>query len=144
MEIKRLLQTIVYMTLFHSIDRGNYVRKHNLFGSCGKNVRLPQMNIPYRSEYIYLHNNIEIASGARLIPHDAIHSVFNGISNSNQSYKEHIGKIEIFDNVFIGANAIILGPVKIGPNAIIGAGAVVTKDVEEGSVVGGGSCPQNK
>lgn len=41
------------------------------------------------------------------------------------------------DNVFIGLGSIILSDVKIGPNAIIAAGSVVTKDVPEGSIVGG-------
>ncbi|MGV1055690.1 acyltransferase [Clostridium perfringens] len=48
-----------------------------------------------------------------------------------------MGKIEVFDNVFIGANSIIMYNVKIGPNAIIAAGSVVTKDVEPGTIVGG-------
>lgn len=51
------------------------------------------------------------------------------------NYKTY--KIEIFDNVFIGAKAIIMGDVKIGPTAIVAAGSVVTKDVPPNSVVGG-------
>jgi putative colanic acid biosynthesis acetyltransferase WcaB len=41
----------------------------------------------------------------------------------------------IGDNVDIGANAIIIGPITIGDNSVIGAGAVVTKDVPEGVTV---------
>ncbi len=82
-------------------------------------MRLPFGIIPLRAENIYLHNNIEVASGAKFIPHDAIHSVFNNMPNTIGECKEFIGKIEVFDNVFIGANAIILAPCKIGPNAII-------------------------
>lgn len=52
-------------------------------------------------------------------------------------YKQYIGNIEIFDNCFIGANSTIMYNVKIGPNAIVAAGSVVTKDVPEGSIVGG-------
>ena len=48
-----------------------------------------------------------------------------------------MGTIEVFDNVFIGANSTIMYNVKIGPNAIVAAGSVVTKDVPPGSVVGG-------
>ena len=43
----------------------------------------------------------------------------------------------IEDYVFIGPRAIILPGVTIRKGAIVGAGAVVTKDVEEGMVVGG-------
>lgn len=39
---------------------------------------------------------------------------------------------EIGNNVYIGAGAILLGPIKIGDTAVIGAGAVVVKDVPPG------------
>lgn len=100
-------------------------------------MRLPSMLIPLYAEQIYLHDNIEVASGVRFIVHDAIHSVFNSMKDTLIPVPEHIGKIEIMDNVFIGANALILGPVKIGPNAIVAAGAVVNKDVPPGTIVGG-------
>jgi len=41
------------------------------------------------------------------------------------------------DNCFLGSESIILPGVMIGPNAVVAAGAVVTKDVSEGSIVGG-------
>jgi len=40
-------------------------------------------------------------------------------------------------DVWIGANAVILGGVTIGDGAVVAAGAVVTKDVEAGAVVAG-------
>lgn len=43
----------------------------------------------------------------------------------------------IGDNVTVGANAIIIGPITIGNNVVIGAGAVVTKDIPDNSVVVG-------
>jgi len=137
MNIKRALQSLRYATFFSSFKRGNFVRKYHIFGAVGSNVRLPFGIIPLRAENIYLHNNIEVASGAKFIPHDAIHSVFNNMADADGECKEFIGRIEVFDNVFIGANAIILAPCKIGPNAIIAAGAVVNKDVPEGCIVGG-------
>ena len=45
--------------------------------------------------------------------------------------------MEIGNNVYVGADAIINYGVTIGDNCIIAAGAVVTKDVPSGSVVGG-------
>ena len=137
MDIKRAIQSLRFVAFFSSKKRGDYVRKHHIFGMVGENVRLPQGLIPFRSENIYLHNNIEVASGAKFIPHDAIHEVFNNMPNQDEKCKEFIGKIEVFDNVFIGANAIILAPCKIGPNAIVAAGSVVCNDVPENSVVGG-------
>lgn len=46
-------------------------------------------------------------------------------------------KVTIGNDVWIGANAIILPGVNIGNGAIIAAGSVVTKDVPDLSVVGG-------
>jgi serine acetyltransferase len=46
-------------------------------------------------------------------------------------------KTIIGNDVFLGANAVVLPGVKIGNGAIIGAGAVVTKDVDSYSVVAG-------
>ena len=43
----------------------------------------------------------------------------------------------IGDDVWIGANAVILPGVTIGSHAVIAAGAVVTKDVPSQTVVGG-------
>lgn len=45
--------------------------------------------------------------------------------------------VTIGDNVWIGANAIILKGVKIGSGSIISAGAVVTKDVPENCIAAG-------
>lgn len=45
--------------------------------------------------------------------------------------------VKVGNDVWIGANAIILQGVTIGDGAIIAAGAVVTQDVEPFSIVGG-------
>ncbi|OUM57730.1 hypothetical protein PIROE2DRAFT_22944, partial [Piromyces sp. E2] len=45
--------------------------------------------------------------------------------------------IIIEDDVWIGANAIILGNVTIGKGSIVGAGSVVTHNVKPGVVVAG-------
>lgn len=43
----------------------------------------------------------------------------------------------IGDNVYIAANATVIGDVHIGNNVIIGAGSVVVKDIPDNSVVVG-------
>ncbi len=45
--------------------------------------------------------------------------------------------VTIGDDVWIGANAVILPGVTIGRHAVVAAGAVVTKDVPDNCVVGG-------
>ena len=138
MDMKRMWHTIRYMMFFKSNKRAEYIKKRHIFGSVGENCRLPLMILPLYSEHIFIGNNVEVASGVRLVVHDAIHGVFNNMpENFGRKYKEHIGKIEIGNNVFIGANSIILGPVKIRDNVVVGAGTLVNKDVPSGCVVGG-------
>ena len=43
----------------------------------------------------------------------------------------------IGDDVWIGANAVILPGVTIGKHCVVAAGAVVTKDVQDNTIVGG-------
>jgi putative colanic acid biosynthesis acetyltransferase WcaB len=43
----------------------------------------------------------------------------------------------IGNNVDIGSNVVIIGPITIGDNAVIGAGSVVVKDVLSGAIVAG-------
>lgn len=54
------------------------------------------------------------------------------------AHKNHImTPVEIGNDVWIGAHAVITAGVKIGDGAVIGAGAVVTRDVLPGSIVAG-------
>lgn len=60
------------------------------------------------------------------------------ISFSDKNYFDEFGKpIIIGNDVWIGANVIIINGIKVGDGAIIGAGSVVTKDVPPYSIVGG-------
>lgn len=66
------------------------------------------------------------------------HSLQNSlrVSFSNNSF-DTSKRTVIGNDVWIGANAIVLHGVQVGNGAIIGAGAVVTKDVAAFAVVGG-------
>lgn len=74
-------------------------------------------------------NHVDIATDVMIYnsEHDLASNDFHAV----------IGKVTISDYVFIGPRAIILQGVTIGKGAAIAAGAVVTKNVEEGSIVGG-------
>lgn len=47
------------------------------------------------------------------------------------------GNIVIEDDVWIGANCVILPDVRIGRGAVVGAGAVITRNVSPFTIVGG-------
>lgn len=59
------------------------------------------------------------------------------ITFADKDYFAESGPIIIGNDVWIGANAIIMDDITIGNGVIIAAGAVVTKNVEPYSIVGG-------
>lgn len=67
---------------------------------------------------------------------------FGWITKQNEDAKNNLTdmelkRIEIGNDVWIGANVIILGGVKVGNGAVLGAGSVVTKNVEPYAIVAG-------
>lgn len=145
MNIKRMMLSIRYMFHFDQMKRADFARKHRIFHYVGENVRLPMSLVPYRSDLISFHNNIEIASGVKFITHDAIHGVLNFKyhgEKENNEFPEQLGCIEIMDNVFVGSGTTILGNVRIGPNVIIGANSLVNCDVPEGTIYAGSPAKQ--
>jgi len=51
-----------------------------------------------------------------------------------------VGRIDIGEDAFIGAKAMILPGVTIGTGAVVGAGSVVTKDVAAWTIAAGNPC----
>lgn len=78
---------------------------------------------------ITIGNNVTFAPRVHILAHDASTKRYLGYTK--------IGLVNIGNNVFIGAGAILLPNVTIGDNCIIGAGCVVTKNIPENSIVAG-------
>ena len=84
--------------------------------------------------YIEIGNDVLIGQNTVLRASD--HKISDQYKKINQ--QNHTGgKIIIGDNVWIGANCVILKDVKIEDNSVIGAGAVISKDVNNNVVVVG-------
>lgn len=77
-------------------------------------------------QFVEIGDNFVSAPGSIITAHDASTFLF--------TKKYRIEKVKIGNNVFLGANSVILPGVTIGNNVIIGAGAIVSKDVPENSV----------
>lgn len=70
---------------------------------------------------ITIGDNVTIAPRCHILAHDA--------STKNQLGYTRIAPVSIGNDVFIGADSIVLPGVTIGDRVIIGAGSVVTKDL---------------
>ena len=83
--------------------------------------------------YFQAYNGIILGRNCLFAPNvQIISSDHNQIENAK---RKSIESIEIGDNVWIGANSIILSGVKIGSNSIIAAGSVVTKSFMESNII---------
>lgn len=136
-EYSRLWVMIKLLLLRRGEDRAAFLKKQNVFGMMGDNCFWHPKTLPSDPKWVYLHNNVNVATDAYFCTHDVLHILFNNDKNLPNDFKFKTGKIELMDNTFIGAKAVIMYNVKIGPNAIVAAGSVVTKDVPEGTVVAG-------
>ena len=84
---------------------------------------------PSHCYLIKIGDNVTVANNVQFLAHDQSTRVYLGYGK--------VGKIDIGNNVFIGAKTLILPNVRIGDNVIIGAGSVVTKSIPENSVAVG-------
>lgn len=118
--------------------RSRVLKKLGYFYQMGENVHFQPRKLPADPKFIKFHNNICVASDVTFITHDIMHYVYNRMPEKPEGdFRAHLGCIEVMDNVFIGSSSIILPNVRIGKNVIVAAGSVVTKDVPDGTVVGG-------
>ena len=109
----------------------SYINNFRKMGvKIGKNVDMYEVSIDSLFPFLVeIGNNCIITGGTKILAHDASLSLF-----TNQ-YK--VGKVTIYNNVFIGMDTVIMPGVEIGPNVIIGANSVITKTVPPDSVVAG-------
>jgi maltose O-acetyltransferase len=82
--------------------------------------------------HITIGNNVTLAPNVHILAHDASTKKFIGYTK--------VRNTTIGNDVFIGANSIIMPGVEIGNNVIIAAGSVVTKNIENNQLVGGNPC----
>lgn len=89
----------------------------------GNNVRTFSPISSAESYLINIGDNVTISSGVRFITHD------NSAIKIYPDATDFVGEIHIGNNVFIGANSIILPGVTIADDCIVGAGGWFVKAV---------------
>ena len=131
-----------------------YMRE--VFASCGENCYI---ELPFRANWgghhlhlgsdVYINFNLTLVDDGHIYIGDKVmlgpnvtiatanHPIDPALRARGLQYNKdvHIG-----DNVWIGANTVIVPGVWIGANAVIGAGSVVTKDIPENTVAVGNPC----
>lgn len=125
---------------------------HKLFGSIGEhpsifpgfhcdvgtNIRIGNLFLANYNVTIIDRTFVTIGDCVMLAPNVVITTVNHPLDP--QKRREHIGVAEpitIGNDVWIGANAVILPGVTIGNNVVIAAGAVVTKDIPDNTLAAG-------
>ena len=78
---------------------------------------------------IEIGDNVTMAPRVHILCHDASTKQFLNYTK--------IGRVTIGNNVFIGAESVVLPGVTIGDSVIIGANSTVTHDIPENSVAAG-------
>jgi acetyltransferase-like isoleucine patch superfamily enzyme len=86
--------------------------------------------------YIQAHNGVIFKGMVLIGPGVKLISANHGNGDQLSGHRE-AQPISIGDNVWIGANAVILPGVTVSDGAIIAAGAVVTKNVPPDSIAAG-------
>lgn len=96
----------------------------------GKNTSINSNNMIACRESIIIGDNVQFSPNVQVYDHDHDFKDESGINAG----KYRTTPIVIGDNVWIGANSIILRGAAIGNNTVIGAGSIVKTDVPAGTV----------
>ncbi len=96
----------------------------------GKNFKAdkPRIDISH-CWLISIGDNVVFGPNVYLLAHDASTKPYLGYTK--------IGRVNIGDNTFIGADTVVMPGVSIGNNCIIGTASVVTKDVPDNTIYAG-------
>lgn len=127
MNIKGVIRSFLYRI------RGDYTTEKlvKLGMRVGKNFKRLHGVIldPAHCWLITIGDNVTMAPNVHILAHDA--------STCNTLGYAKIGRVNIGNNVFIGASTIVLPNVTIGDDVIIGAGSIVTKSLDSNGVYAG-------
>lgn len=111
------------------IDEGTSVGNNNYFGA---NVHVTAANI---GNYCSIAPNVTIGPGEHLV--DMISTKVSVMEEAGYKIDLIKSPVVIKNDVWIGANVVVLRGVTVGNGAVLAAGAIVTRDVPDFAIVGG-------
>jgi maltose O-acetyltransferase len=92
------------------------------------------------ANFIEATGPVRIGRWVRMGPRVSLFTTNHNFSKKDTLIKHQgyaVGKIEISDDVWLGANATIVSNVRIGTGAVIGAGSVVVRDIPDYAIAVG-------
>lgn len=122
------------------IGKGTTIHSHAILESVGGFIVIGEDCSIKEYSLLYGTGGLCIGNSVRIAPHVSVVAENKKTDNFDVPiYRQGLTwkGIQIGDDVWIGANSVILDGVEIGTSSIIGAGSVVTKDVPIRSIVCG-------
>ncbi|MDT2712392.1 acyltransferase [Enterococcus dongliensis] len=114
------------------IKKGFHAKRNTTLHAIGGTIEIGENVFLNENVKIVAHSKISIGSNVTIGPNVVIYDHDHDVKGKNGFVTS---PIVIADNVWIGANAIILKGVSIGRGAVVAAGTIVTKDVPENHIV---------
>ncbi len=100
----------------------------------GKNVYIGPETMIDIADRVTIGSNTTIAARGLLLTHTNVGYDDNPLK---RVIPDNYSPVKIGNEVFIGANSVVLPGVTIGNNSIVGAMSLVSNDVESGTIVAG-------
>ncbi len=129
--MRKLFRKIYGLFIYYKSGGVAYARY--LGAKVGKDCRIYTTFFGSEPFLITIGNKVTITLGVKLITHDGA----AWLANDEKGRRYRYQKIVIGNEVFIGADSVIMPGVKIDDKVVVAAGSVVTKSIPEGSVVAG-------
>lgn len=133
--MKYTLIRLFISVLPSGVIRTKWIERLHIFKKTGKNFYFCPRKLPADPKLIEFGNNVAVATDVMFINHDVSQKVFNNMKK--KQLPKYFGCIRVGNNVFIGAKATILPDIEICDNVFIAAGAVVTKSITKSGIYGG-------
>ncbi len=121
-----------YIEKYTGVPIGKYSYGYDFFGICFLKSVGAYCSIAEGATGVHGNHHMELVSTSPILTDSEF-----GFTEKNYSEESYFHSIEIGNDVWIGAGALIFPFVKIGDGAVIGAGSIIRKDVPPYAVVVG-------
>lgn len=113
------------------------IEKSYIAAIAGGRVIVGEKSSLGKNDIIVSHCDIRIGKNCSLAPNICIYDHDHNFGKNGKERGFKIGKVQIGDNVWLGAGVIILRDTQIGDNCVVGAGTVVKGIIPPNSIVTG-------